>query len=83
MRKTAVLLGCLPNRFLGCKLIHLQIQRELLGKQLLQNRGDARMSQQRVRSQEHDRIGQQAQRPRQPQTVQEHLAEAQLIFSND
>ena len=68
------------ENFLLWPIFRVKIQDGLLGQQFLQQLSSARDGQQRRGAQQHDGIRQEAHAPRQPETIQEHLAQAQLVL---
>jgi len=66
--------------FLLWPIFRVKIHHGLLGQQFLQQLSSAWGGQQRRGAQQHDGIRQETHAPRQPQTIQEHLAQAQLVL---
>src|SRR5262245_14307964 len=59
----------------------IEIQFRLLRSQFAQQRAFCgRSMQERMRSQQHRGVGQQCQTPSQPQTIEKHLSQSQLIL---
>jgi hypothetical protein len=68
------------ERFLFLRIFRFKSHHGLLGQQFLQQLGSARSTEQRQGAQQHDGIGQEAHAPPQPQTIEEHPAQAQLVL---